>query len=360
MNEQSAEKAPAALGSTAHVWHEFADIEDEWEALAERADGVPFARPGWYRAWWNAFSRGGLEIVGVRSGERLVGVLPMERRSGVLATLTNDHTPAFGLLAEDRAAAVDLMEAALARGGRRATFVFLEDHDLDAAREALARTGRRAIVADPPFEASPYVELSGTHDEFMAGLNGKVRSEIRRRWRKLDKEGEVEVDVRDGSEDLDALLAEGFAIEPSGWKAEQGTAITSSPVTERFYTEVARWAADKGLLRLVFLRVDGKGIAFKFGIESGGAFYSLKSGFDVDARKLAPQKVLNDAMIRRGYETGLSSFEFLGNADSWKRDWTSTLRERHLVHTFGPVTGIPEWLAVRFGPRRITMGLAYR
>ncbi|MGI9538721.1 MAG: GNAT family N-acetyltransferase [Miltoncostaeaceae bacterium] len=360
MDEHSPNIATASPEASVEVWHAFDEIEQEWEALAERADAVPFARPGWYRAWWNAFSRGELEIVGVRAGDLLTGVLPMERRKGVLATLTNDHTPAFGLLARDAAAARDLMEAVLSRGGRRATLVFLEADDLEAAVEGARLAGRRAVVADPPFETSPYVDLSGTYEEFSETLNTKVRGEIRRRWRKLEKEGEVEVDIRDGSDGLDALLVEGFAIEPSGWKAEQGTAIVSSPTTERFYTEVARWAAEKGLLRLVFLRLNGKGIAFKFGIESGGAFYSLKSGFDVEFRKLAPQKVLNDAMMRRGFEIGLSSFEFLGNADSWKCDWTSTLRERHLVHTFAPVTGIPEWLGVRFGPRRVTMGLAYR
>ncbi|HKP88939.1 MAG TPA: GNAT family N-acetyltransferase, partial [Thermoleophilaceae bacterium] len=39
-------------------------------------------------------------------------------------------------------------------------------------------------------------------------------------------------------------------------------------------------AAEQGWLRLAFLRLDGRAIAFDMCLEHGGAFYVLKGGFD--------------------------------------------------------------------------------
>src|SRR5207247_10269646 len=68
------------------------------------------------------------------------------------------------------------------------------------------------------------------------------------------------LEVVDGSERLDELLEEGFRVEASGWKSRAGTAIASRPDTRRFYTDVARWASDRGWLRLAFLRLGGRAL----------------------------------------------------------------------------------------------------
>ena len=75
----------------------------EWDLLADRTGAQPFARPGWFAAWWAAFGTGDLVVVTARRHGRLTGVLPFRRRAGVLASPTNAHTPAFAVLAEDDA-----------------------------------------------------------------------------------------------------------------------------------------------------------------------------------------------------------------------------------------------------------------
>ena len=104
-----------------------------------------------------------------------------------------------------------------------------------------------------------------------------------------DSSRERRLDGRDG---LDSLLTEGFAIESAGWKAAGGTAIVSRAETEGFYREVAAWAAQRGWLRLAFLRLDGRALAFEFAIEEGGVYYALKSGFDPAYRAFSPGTLL--------------------------------------------------------------------
>jgi CelD/BcsL family acetyltransferase involved in cellulose biosynthesis len=154
---------------------------------------------------------------------------------------------------------------------------------------------------------------------------------------RLEKEhGGATFEAHDGSERLDELLAEGFHVEGSGWKLAQGTAIVSQPETQRFYTDVARWAAGRGLLRLLFLRVEGRPIAFEFGIEDGDRYYSVKGGYDPDFRKHSPGMVMSHDMIRRAADLGLETFEYLGAPDPEKLEWTDTLRDRTAVEAFAP------------------------
>jgi CelD/BcsL family acetyltransferase involved in cellulose biosynthesis len=181
-------------------------------------------------------------------------------------------------------------------------------------------------------------------------MAAKLRGDLRRRARKLEQAGRVTFEIADGRDRLDKLLLEGFAIEPSGWKAERGTAIASQQNTRMFYGDVAAWAARRGSLRLAFLRLDGRPLAFQFGIEELGAYYFLKGGYDVSFRQFAPAKLLVRHMLARAFDLGLQRFEFLGAAESWKSEWTTTCRQRVEVSTFtrGPL-GQASWLAHRFG-----------
>lgn len=90
------------------------------------------------------------------------------------------------------------------------------------------------------------VDVGTTFAEYEASLGRNRRQQARCRWRRLGERGEVEVEVRDATEALDRLLAEGFAVEASGWKGASGTAITSSPAQHRLYTELARSASERG------------------------------------------------------------------------------------------------------------------
>jgi len=179
---------------------------------------------------------------------------------------------------------------------------------------------------------TPYLVLSGGWD----ALDRPREQEMVRRLRKLGKLGEVELDVQDGNERLRELLDEGYAIEGSGWKTEQGTAILSQPETKLFYDRVAQWASARGILRLIFLRAGGRAVAFHFGLEDIGRYYFVKGGYDPELRAYAPGLLNMRAIIQWSCERGLDSFEFLGAPDAEKTAWTDLARDRVAVEAFAP------------------------
>ena len=338
--------------ATATVMERHCDVAPlarEWDALADRSGSTPFLRPGWFEAWWSAFGSGQLDIAALRRSGRLVGVAPLRRRRGERTSLTNWHSPVFGWIAEDGEARAVLTREVLS-GPVPVSVDFLDAGGPDAL--AIARTAAElgARVLARPLERSPYVTLSGCWEDYQETLDRRTRSEIRRRRRRLEEQGRLWLQVADGSEDLDALLEEGFRVEGSGWKGEQGTAIVSRPETRRFYTEVARWAAARGWLRLALLRLDDRALAFQYLIEADGVAYQLKGGYDPEFRKFAPGMLLAHAVLARGFEEGLASYEFLGTDEPFKLEFAHGARERIKLQAFpSSPTGLMAWTAHAHG-----------
>jgi CelD/BcsL family acetyltransferase involved in cellulose biosynthesis len=339
-----------ALPAGVEVHTRLEALREEWDALADATGAAPFVRPGWVEPWMRAFGAGTPLALAVRNDGRLAGVLPLQARAGSVSSPTNWQTPLFGPVVADAAAASALAKAALAIVRRRADLWFLDPGvaGSEALGAAAAESGFGLI--ERTIARSPYVAVEGSFDVYMSGLNRKFRKDIGRRWRRLEDQGEVRVAYEEGSERLEDLLTEGFRLEGSGWKTEAGTAIASDPVRERFYREVARWAAERGWLRLAFLYLDDRAIAFDLCIEADGACYVLKGGFDVEARSLGPGTLLTHHELERAFELGFDSYELLGQEDDYKRSWTSTVRERVRVQAFPPSPlGVAEYAAWRHG-----------
>jgi CelD/BcsL family acetyltransferase involved in cellulose biosynthesis len=331
--------SPSAMAESIDSASELAPLEPEWEELASRVGASPFMRPGWIGAWWRAFGPGKLAILVLRRQDRLVGVLPLASQRGALVSTTNWHTPEFVPIAEDESALAALIEAALARTSVRLDLSFLYENS--AAAGACVRLGQAAgfSVLSRVVQRSPYLEPRDDWDSFKAGLPSRKTHKYRRFRRRLDEQGQVSIEVVDGGERLAELLREGFEVEAAGLEGRRGKAILARPETTRFYSEVAEWAAERGWLRLGFLRLDGKPIAFAYGLEHGGVYWDLKVGFDPAHARFGPGVLLLEERIRHAFMSALERFEFLGAAERHKLDWTDAVHTKQRIQAFAPTLG---------------------
>jgi CelD/BcsL family acetyltransferase involved in cellulose biosynthesis len=319
----------------------FAALEPEWDALVARTRDEPFYRHAFLRVWIDNFApRGSLRVLTARTPDgRLVGALPLiEERSTIygvpvrqLRAAANSHSCRFDALAE---APVEAAHAWLAHLRRDPTWDLLRLTDVPeggtgwevhtAAREAGLPVGVWESLR------SPYLPLPRSMDALLGGLHSKFKANLRRRGRKLAEKGKVAFQRIEGGPALPAALEDGFALEQSGWKGARGTAIAQDPATRGFYTELARNAAYAGRLRLYFLSLDGRPVAFHFGLVHQGRYFLLKPGYDESLRDCSPGQLLMERVIEDCVASGLSELDFLGPDMIWKRDWTDRLR----VHTW--------------------------
>jgi CelD/BcsL family acetyltransferase involved in cellulose biosynthesis len=335
---------------TVETYAGIAAVSEEWDELADRAGASPFLRPGWFGAWWRAFGRGSLETVAVRAAGKLAAVMPVVRRGPMFHSPTNWHTPMFGAVGENQESVAELVSSLISRRSSWLDLSFIDSTNPLITAMPRAATSVRGRLISRTVLRSPYLAISGAWDDFEQTLPRKLVAESTRRHKQLAKRGTVEFQFTDGTERLDELLTEGFAIEGSGWKEDAGTAITSRPETERFYREVARWAAARGSLLISFLRLDGKSVAFDLSLLDENSIYDLKGGFDPAYRRFGPGMLLMRETFVRAFDQGFSSFEFLGDTDPYKLAWTDRLRERVRLQAFPPhLVGTAAFIGWEYG-----------
>jgi CelD/BcsL family acetyltransferase involved in cellulose biosynthesis len=202
------------------------------------------------------------------------------------------------------------------------------------ALTAAARSAGRWSVVEPDI-TSPIVDTTGTLDEYReTTTRGKWHKNLRRLYRKLQRDHAAQLDLIEAPSDLDTELTEGFAVESSGWKREAGTAVLSRPENEAYYRSLARRFHDRGELRVSSIRVDGRMIAWDLGILRSNRLYSPKSGYLEEFRSLGPGLILELAMIERCFELDLDAHELLGADDEYKLRFSNSERRHRYFRAY--------------------------
>ena len=320
------------VSTVATIESDIGRLEREWDGLAERTGSTPFHYPAWFKAWWSAFGGDRWVLVPVRSDGELVAALPLRAKGHRIVSPTNWHWPLFGPLAHDDESADLLLDGVFGLEARSIDLSMLdvEDGSMHRAVQAAERAGR--LVNTRRLARSPWICLRGSWEDYERRLSKNRRKSVRRSLRRMEERGAVSLHVHDGSDVLDGLLREAFRLEASGWKGKRGTAISSRPETRRFYMEVAAWAAGKGMLRLAFLRLDGRPMAFDLSLQRGRVRYSLKAGFDAEFASYGPGAVLLYQLLREAQSAGIERFELLGPEDSFKSGWADNASDRGWLH----------------------------
>lgn len=331
-----------------HSREAFVALRTEWDALVAAVRDEPFFRHDFIRAWIDNFApQSDLRIILLRDGQgRLEAALPLvERRTRVyglpvreLASAANAHSCRSDLIARDPATAGPAVFEHLSRD-RSWDLIRLIDIPDGGAAFSILESARQARFPTGVWESlrSPYVPLAGSPGSFeqlQQKLQSKFRANLRRRRRKLEERGAVTVERFDGGLDLEARLEEGFRLEQSGWKGERGTAMAQDAATRGFYRELAQVAEAQQWLTLFFLRLDGRPVAFHYGLTHGGRYFLLKPGYDESLRECSPGQLLLEEVLRDSTGRGQTEFDFLGPDMVWKRDWTSHVRPHSWIYLF--------------------------
>ena len=310
---------------------ELLELADPWDELAAQ-DPTPFSLHAWYSAWWDGYGKSrALRVCTVWDGGELAGVLPLCSRDGRLEAMANEESCVVRPLARDADALRLLAEAAVRERSALLEIRRLPDGDsgIEILTQAARAAGRLSLIE--PDVTSPIVDTTGTLEEYRAATTGKWHKNLRRLQRKLVREHDAELRLVEPPTDLAAELADGIAVESSGWKLAAGSAILSRPENEAYYRSLARRFHERGELRPSSIRVDGRMIAWDLGILHRNRLYSPKAGYLEDYRQLAPGLVLELATIERCFEAGIEAHELLGADEPYKlRFSTSSRRHRYL------------------------------
>jgi CelD/BcsL family acetyltransferase involved in cellulose biosynthesis len=328
----------------------FNNLRQEWEALIDEAQiPHPFLRHVWLRNWWESFGTdtGELRIIVIREANHLVAAAPLvlmrTRLFGIpvltLESLYNPHTPRYEFpLCTTRPTEVHaLLWKTMA--GIPCDAIILKQFPEDAA--TLTAIHNKADAAGWFGDRwkgprQPYIVFDEDPKSSLRQVSSKQRYNLRKRLESLRSIGDVQLEQVTAPGQITAALKEGLRLEAAAWKGQAGTAIASEPQVESFYSGLADDLAALGWLRLLFLTLDGKRIAFDYVIDYGRTCYGMKIGYDPQYRTHAPGHTMTWLLLEDAGKRGYTEYDFIGDDEPWKLTWTRDIRLHTWLYLFRP------------------------
>lgn len=345
--------APVLTVETVSDFQSFLDLEPIWNPLVEEAGlAHPFVTHEWVRTWWESFGAGRqLHVLVVRDGLAPIAIAPLmlsrERIYGMpvrrLGIIANVHSPRTEFIIAGRPAeACAAIWRHLAAESRQWDVMELCQIPPESCLlEELPRLAASDGFLTGQWNAgdSPYLPLAGawaSWEAYHASLDRKHRYNLRNRLKRLSALGPVQLETVSAPEQVQEAVEEGFRIEAAAWKGEAGTAMGGRPELRQFYTTIAHRLAGRGWLRLHFLTVKGRRIAFGYSVCRDNRLYLIKPGYLPDFAQYSPCNLMCALVLQDAFAAGIEEYDFLGIADAWKLEWTPLARRHTWLYLFAP------------------------
>jgi CelD/BcsL family acetyltransferase involved in cellulose biosynthesis len=300
-------------------------LAPEWDRLAD-GHARPLLGHDWFASCATTLhDPADLRVVTVRDGDRLVAIAPLVRAGGGAAArleligVSALHEPC-GLLYESTEARDRLVQAVVGLG----TPLALQRLETASGTAAAFRQaiGRRGLVLVRGTRPSLGVAIRGTWADYERGLSSRITGNLPRVRKRAAKLGPVAIEVHSPTPaDVGALFATVVAIEGSGWKGAEGSALRCRQPLAAFFEAFVQRAARRGVLRIAVLTFGGQVAAVELAIEAYDRWWQLKIGYEAALGSYYPGLLLTHAMVERAFARGLHAYEFLGSAAEWEERW---------------------------------------
>lgn len=325
-------------------------IRTAWDTiLAETVDANAQLTPPWLSSCWDVSKdESKLSFITVEDAGKVVGVAPLMVTNVVNKAGLSIRKLVFigdGLTDYHDLLAFNATREEILRTLMR--FIVDNQGDWDAVHLRNLRGDSpnlpilRQILADTSFRVverinirSPFISIDGSWEAYSKTLGKNINSDIRRRLNRLARSGHSEFvrfhEVDDAVDTLDIIRAIHIkcrrAHGESSWYLDERRFRLALLVVKRF--------SDRKWLDLVFLKLNGKVIAYYLGFLYENIVYFWNTGYDPEFSHLSPGKLLLHYWIKDSFARGYRAFDFMVGQESYKLQWTSQTRPNYELFLF--------------------------
>lgn len=206
----------------------------------------------------------------------------------------------------------------------------LSQEERDRLSSALMRNGFDVF---PYFRfGNWYLQLQGRcFADYACDLPAQLRNTIRRKRKRLDKQGQWEIKLFNGEDQLKAGIDAYWQVYNASWKQREPY--------PGFIDGLIRLAAREGWLRLGVLYLDKQPIAVQLWLVYRGTASIYKLAYDERFKKLSAGSILSEYMFEQVIDGDrVDEIDYLVGDEAYKRDWMSIRRERWGLMAFNRAT----------------------
>lgn len=326
---------------------EFLKLEPQWnDWLAQSDTDIPFLTFEWLKCWWLSYSKdANLLIIIAKDTQGVVGIAPLMRTItrfrrvpvSSISFITNYHSNRAGfiLLRRKEEAVFSLMQDLFSDKKKPDIMVFdfiLSGSDTDIYLEHFLKK-KCLPYCKKEASSSPYIPIAQSWEGFYKNLSSKFRCNLRRYEKRFKEKYLMQVCLETDkplAETLDNVLS----VSRKTWKFKTKTALASNIENMRFYSSLADIARTKNWLNIWLLYAAFEAVAFTYNLNYKNKTYVLKNGFCENFAAFAPSKLVSFFAIKHSFETEKTEYEWLGDKQEFKSEWTSLCKQHYKYWLF--------------------------
>ncbi len=123
-------------------------------------------------------------------------------------------------------------------------------------------------------------------------ISAKHLREVSRQWRRLEEKGELTYNIARQPKEVRARMEEFLALEASGWKGKERSAMINDRYRAAFAREAVHNLAENDGVRIHTLDLDGEAIASMIVFVTSGEAYTWKTAYNEDFAAYSPGRLL--------------------------------------------------------------------
>lgn len=306
-------------------------VRAQWDELAQ-AQAAPCSAPAWGLAWWRHAAPAGaqLRVIVARDGDAVAGIAPMycHREQGVVRygfigdQLASPVVPLVRDGAQAQVAAAIASE--LARCSPRPDVVAFGNVPATSPWPDLLRAhwpGRgRPLVLRSERPTTPYIELDGTYDQWVADQSRNFRQQLRRHRRRLEARGATFRMITEAAE-LEDRIDDFARLHHARFEDRGGSAVLDRRVMQMLVEAGTDMLAGERF-RLWVIEAEDKVISAHLLLAAGGRVTYWLGGFDDDWGGEQPALQTLAAALEHTFETGGAVFDLGPGLQDYKMRFT--------------------------------------
>jgi CelD/BcsL family acetyltransferase involved in cellulose biosynthesis len=326
------------------------NLYDSWNDLLSQApDANVQLTHEWLSSCWEIFGDNRrLSLMTVTDGERIMGIAPftvatvastaglrLKKLTFVGDGLTDYHDL---LIANERREEVLRVLFKFVINGEKEWDVI---HFRNVRGDSPNLSMLRGILGGTPFTfvetintRSPYISINCNWADYYGALGKNIRSDVRRRLNHLARMGKAEFVRLHEVDDVPDTLGMIKEIHVKCRRARGEISWYTNENRFRFASLILKRFSERKWLDIVYLKLNGKIVAYYFGFVYDNIVYFWNTGFDPEFSSVGPGKLLLHYWIQDSFARGYSQFDFMVGEEPYKLQWTSTTRPNYELFVF--------------------------
>lgn len=180
-----------------------------------------------------------------------------------------------------------------------------------------------------PHTVCPYIHLPGAYEEYIKTINKTTKTNILYYHRRLQKRGYLQVEVVDGSGDIDGWMQHFFNLHEGRWRLKGESGALAGSRLKEFHLAVARRLAK--YFHSFSLLMDGRRIAVDYDYVFNRKLCSYLKGWDPEYNSYRVGSILIMDTIREAIARGLKEMDFMRGDEPYKFLFTKTYRRNFKI-----------------------------